>query len=219
MNIDEFDAAFNKRMGDVGSTRLWTPEEVLAFANEAEREAAERANLIEDSTTAAVCAIAGLANVATYTLHAKILQVTSVTWDGRFLDGVSRDTLNRWYPNGWKTTTGRPSHFIAPQERTLTLYAKPTEAADIEIVVYRLPLTDMAVGSDEPEIHERHHFKLLDWMQRLAYQKDDTETLDPRAGERAEARFIANFGIKIDANTRRTQLERRSHQTRMNPHW
>ena len=219
MNLAQIEEAARLRFVDAGLRRQWTSPEIRGFANQAEREACERANLIEDATTAAVCEIAGLAATATYNLHAKIIEVSSVTWDGRFLDPISRGELNRLYPNGWKARTGRPSHFIDPQQRTLTLFPIPTAAADIELIAYRYPLVDMTGDADSPEIPERYHFDLLDWMEHLAYLKDDTEALNINAAARAADRFTQKFGVKIDANTRRTQRARTPNVVRMNPHW
>lgn len=219
MNLLDLRTAARLRLQDQASGVLWEDDELDDFANLAEREACERAKLIEDATTAAVCEIAGLVNTATYNLHAKIIEVSSVTWDGRFLTGISRDQLNDQYPNGWKTRTGRPTHFIDPQQHTLTLFPIPTVAADIELIAYRYPLEDMLLNADEPEIAAIHHDGLLDWMEHLGYLKHDTETENVEAAARAEARFTQKFGVKIDANTRRTQRARRLNVVRMNPNW
>lgn len=220
--MGQLEVAFRQRMADHTDKKnnlLWTQPEVYEFANQAEREACERAFLIEDSTTSAVCQIDGEADTATYNLHTKILEVRSVRWNGRLIDGISRDLLDQCYPRGWDDKIGNPRAFIDPAQRFLTLFPIPTIDAAIKLIAFRLPLNDMTAPGNTPEIHERHHFGLLDWMEHLAYLKQDTETLDPMASAKAEARFTARFGPRVDADTRRTQRARSANQIRMNPSW
>ena len=220
MNLGQLVAKFRARVDDAVPPYLWTPDEAIDYANQAVREAAERAKLLLDSTTADVCLIDGLANTGTYNLHPKIFEIESVSWDGRFLEGVARDTLNRIYKyRGWDTITGRPTQFIDPQEKYLTLFRIPIADAPIKLVVYRYPLLDLAATTDIPEIDERYHYDLLHHMEYLAYLREDTETQDIERAERAAEKFTAAFGVKIDANMRRRQRERRSNQVRMNPDW
>lgn len=233
MTLGEILSEWRRRLDDVAAPPNWLTPEGIAYANQAEREACERAKLIHDATTPSVCSIVGLANKGTYPLHPKILEVTACAWRGRFLEGISRSQLDaerragNYYCYGWVDTaqrdwsvlTGTPQYFIDPQESYLTLVRIPTVAAPIKLSAYRYPLNDMVEPEDEPELAERHHFRLVDWMLHLAYLKRDTETYDPKAAAAAEARFTASFGPKVDAETRRTQRERRSNQTVMNPSW
>ena len=295
MNLAQLTAQFRARVDDTVATYLWPDTEVTGFANQAEREAAERAKLLlEDANTASttititqtgglatatavahpfrdqqririsgaaqaaynvdavikvtgantftfavasaapspatgtitaaslagmLCNIAGLAGTATYPLDPKVFEIKSVTWDGRFLDGIAADQLDRIYRDGWKTLTGRPTNFIDPQEKCLTLFRQPVDAAPIRVIAYRYPFVDLAGATDGPEIAEPHHFGLLDWMEYLAFIKDDTETQDLPRAERAAARFTASFGQKISANARRKQRERWGNQVQMNPNW
>lgn len=234
MTLLELLTEWRRRVDDVSAPFLWSKADGISYLNQAEREAAERAKLILDTTTKAVCDINGKANVGTYPLHPKILEIESCTWQGRFLDGKSRSQLDEgriysgyrkygWEASGvavdWRTLKGTPYFYLDPQERFLTLVRIPEVAAPIHLTAYRLPLEDMVNDTDEPELVERHHFNLVDWMCALSFLKQDTETYNPQAATEAEARFTANFGVKVSANTRRLQRERRSNQIRMNPSW
>lgn len=219
MNLGQIIAKFRNRAQDEAEPFFWEVPDLTDYANQAEREASERAKLLLDTVTTAVCQISGIINTAVYSLHPSILEIVSVTWDGTFLTGVSRNELDRTHRHGWKTTKGQPRRFIDPQEKYLTLYPIPTLAKLIELEVYRYPLAPMANDADTPEIAERHHFDLIDWMEHLAFRKDDQETQDLPRSERAAARFAANFGPKLDANTRRTQRDRSRSQVCMNPNW
>lgn len=167
-----------------------------------------------------MCNIAGLANVSVYQLPAKIIEVRSVRWQDRLLNGIDLDELNYSHRfRSWKAATGQPTHFIDPQEKYLTLFRKPTVDAPIHLAAYHYPLLDMVLDSDSPEIPEIHHFNTIDWIEYLCFSKDDTEVQDLPRADRAAAKFTVNFGPKIDANTRRSQRNRSSNQVRMSRSW
>ena len=65
MTLKELREAWRLRVHDLRGRLLWTEGEANRFANEAQREAAERAKLLYDETTKPVCTIAGKADVAT----------------------------------------------------------------------------------------------------------------------------------------------------------
>jgi len=244
MTLKDLLDEWRRRIEDTeGPPFLWSDDEGIAFANQAVKEACERANLIEDDTTPAVVSIPGQANRAIYGLHRSVIEVRSVLWNGRFLTGLARETLNNpqhrrrdWGDYGcagglffdeldwdgfrdWSTLTGTPKYFIDPQEKYVTLVPIPTIAAPIRLSVYRYPLAEMASDDDEPEIAHRHHYRLIDWMEHLAYQKQDSECFDLQKAGDKEAAFTASFGIRPDANIRRMQRARRANQVRLNPGW
>lgn len=235
MNLGQLRSNFRLRVHDLRGRLLWNDDEANLYANEAVKEAAERAKLIFDDKTSTVCSIAGKADTAVYKLHPSIFEVESCTWDGRFLGQKSRSTLDeepiytgyRRYgwdtfgtPMDWRNLKGNPDFFIFEQNaQTVTLARCPTRAAPIKLTVYRYPLDPMVADEDEPELPERYHYDLIDWMAHLAYLKQDTETFDPQAAKRAESDFVKNFGVKLDANVRRQQREGRTHQVRFNPDW
>jgi hypothetical protein len=329
MNLLDLRAAARIRIEDtVGPPYLWDDPEIDHYINQAEREACERAKLIEDDTPPSVAVavagitqtvglatahivahpffggqvvnfagatpavyngdkrvsvidvdhvgffvptattspatgtitaqpalgmptnIVGLANVGTYPLDSRVIEVRSALWNSRFLEGIARETLNdpdkmpNRYSNGfmrsyfgapswegnrdWSTATGAPHYFLDPQEAYLTLVRIPTEAAPIHLSIFRYPLMAMVAPDTtldthavvpSPEIIERHHDRLVDWVERCAYLKKDSECFDQAEADKAEARFVASFGIRPDANVRRQQRARRTNQVRMNPGW
>jgi hypothetical protein len=210
---------FRRRVDDTAAPYLWSSDESVLFANAAEREAAVRAKLLEDSTTPAVVEIDGQAQTASYPLHTKIIEVRSVTWGGRFMTGVNESVLADQYRNGWRTLTGTPTHFLDPQQHSLTLFRTPTAAKLITLSVYRLPLADMELDADAPEIPERYHIDLVPWMEHLAYSRRDADSFNPKLAAEKEAEFTARFGVRPDANVQRKQRDRRSNTVKMNPTW
>jgi hypothetical protein len=204
---------------DTAAPFLWDDAYVTLIANDAVKEAAERALLIEEDDNDNVCAIPAVAGTATYDLHPSIIKVRSVTWEGKFLTGTAREVLNERHPEGWTALTGTPCEFIDPQEKVLTLFRRPVLDGAVRLSVYRRPLEPLAEDGDVPELHERHHRGLLDWMLSLAYSRRDSDAYDPKLAATHDAAFTARFGVRLDANVLRQQRARRSNTVSMNPSW
>ena len=98
MNVADFIAAFGSELADKGEPPLWSDEEIAAYLNEAVQEACERAYLIEDRSTPAVCAIAFQPGVDTYNLHASVFEIKRLTYRGRPLDETSVEALDAELP-------------------------------------------------------------------------------------------------------------------------
>lgn len=220
MQLSELLSAWRLRVHDLRPRYLWSDDEGKRFANEAVNEAAERAKLIFDATSDEVCRIVGRASVASYELHASLIELTCVRFDGKTLTGTSRSALDQTRGTTWREATGAPSHYIADLEaHTLLLVGIPPEAKTITLEGYRLPLEPMVANDDEPEIAEKHHYGLIEWMAALSYRKEDTETFDAKAADIADRNFTRIFGPKTSASNWRTQRAKRTNQVRMNPGW
>lgn len=219
MNLLGLRTEFRILSDDTAAPFLWDDDYVTLIANEAQKEAAERALLLEDDDNENVCDIAVVAGTASYDLHPSIIQVRSVTLDGKFIRGISRETLDERHPCGWKTQTGNVESFIDPQQRTLTLFRIPAANAAAHLCVYRRPIYLLQDEGDELEIHERYHRGLLDWMLFRAYSRRDSDAFDPKLAATHEAAFTASFGARLDANVLRQQRDRVQHVVAMNPTW
>lgn len=75
--------------------------------------------------------------------------------------------------------------------------------------VYRYPLRDMEDSDDEPEIAQRHHDGLLDWILYRAYTERDIEAEAPQRAANHLAAFTARFGDRQDANVMRKHRQQR----------
>lgn len=237
MTLREILRLWRRRMDDTEKPYLWSDEDAVLFANEAEREACERALLLEeDSSGSPIVNINGKADVGTYPLDPRIIYVRSVRWGGHQLEPISRKTLDdvprrREYggyfvtPWGdttdWTTLTGTPRFFLAPQSKYLTLVRIPTSAAPIKLSVYRYPLDPMVLTDQTrgPEIPERYHVHLVDWMEHLALDNIDADKGNPARSKAKADTFTANFGPRLDADTQRRRRTRNSNQVAMNPDW
>ena len=210
MNIKAFIARFRKDTDDTVIPFFWSDAEIVDYLNEAVDEACERAKLIEDRTTVIVCSITTALNTNSYVLHPSINEIKRATFKGRLLTETSEEALDDT-DSGWETRKGAPGHYIYSPGVSLRLTPTPTEAGPIALTVYRNPLDPLTLNNDfdEPEIHQRHHLNLLDWLYRCAYLKHDSEVYNPVKSAEYEARFEALFGKRVSADVRRQQRDMR----------
>ncbi len=222
MNVGDFISAFRSDTRDISDPFLWSDEDIVRYLNEAVDEAAERALLIEDSTTAACCTITLAAGTATYELHPSVIRVKRATFGGKPLrmtsveaeddNGFGRE--NREGPEPQKI-------IVNGQVTSATFVPKPTAVGTVSLTVYRTALAplDAADLDGEPEIKAIYHPRLKNWMLRCAYLKRDAETLNEAKALEYEALFERDFGVKNSADTMRQRADRRPPVVRFNPSW
>lgn len=201
---------------------LWSRGEILTYINEAINEACERALLIEDKTTADCCQITLVAGQAAYALHASVIKVKRVTYDGRAIEETSVEALDR-DDSMWESRNGHPTAFIVG---AATIQVAPVPTADtvattptLALTVYRKPLTPLDSDTDtdgEPAILPIYHHRLLPWAYSLALRKTDTQAIDMSVADQQEAIFERSFGMRPDANVQRKRRDRRPPVTRIN---
>lgn len=228
MNVEQFIATFRSVLDDkaksleggTGDT-LWSDEEIVGYLNEAVNEVAERALLIEDHTTPAACLITLQAGVAEYALHPSVIKIKRVSWNGRPLCETSTEELD-CERLAWETLAGRPTSYIHSGADTLRLFRIPRAedlavASTLALTVYRTPLTPFSVDDpfEVPEVKALYHDRLMQWMYRCAYLKQDADAFDPNAAAKHEAAFTASFGQRPDANVQRKRRDKRPPVVRM----
>ena len=213
MNLTEILAECRGRQGDTRAPYLWSDGELVGYLNEAVNEAAEKAKLFRDSITAAICQIGVHAADLTqdYALDSRILEIYSAKLSGQSLPLRRRtkaemDALN---PDWRNETASTPWGFLTDySEGYITVHPKSNLDAMLYLSVLRLPLTQMSLTTTpipSPEIHFRHHPRLLNGMMCRAYLKEDSQTLDPqKAAEhltlwRADINEMAKGRIKLHA--------------------
>lgn len=182
--------------------------------NEGQREACERARLIRDEVTACT-QLAILADQAYVDLHRSIFEVERVLHldSGDELTEARESTLSANDRRWRERVAATPCEFIVqalPDERIrLRLVPIPTVACNLQLTVYRLPLFPMEGDGDEPEIAARHHEKLVSYAVYKALMTKDPDLYDPVKAAEHLGVFTAEFGEKVDAETRRRQRENR----------
>lgn len=233
MTRDQLVAAFRARVFDTAAPYLWSDLEAFEFLEDGYAEACERANLLRDSQTPAICEVAVVAATAAYQLDPRIISVerakldlqrtplgltATAEMDGPATRSAYRASDARYISGGWpaelgagwETRTGAPRRALLDRETNhwqLRLNPIPTEDDTLRLIVFRLPLAALG-ANDEPEFSSRLHIRLVDWMEHRAYAKKDAETADVAKANAALAMFSSAFGERIDANRRRTQQDR-----------
>lgn len=222
MDVAGFIAAFRSDLRDQQEGALWSDEDIVRYLNDAVNEAAERALLIEDSTSAECCEITLVPGTSTYALHASVIDVKRATFSGKLMARTSIEAEDESGAS-WEATTGaEPRKYIVNGNASeIRILPEPTVAGTVRLTVYRTPLEPLTTDNDmaAPEIKAVYHERLKDWVYRCAYLKRDADTLDEAEAARYEARFVAAFGERPTAKVRRNRNDRRPHVVRMNPGW
>ncbi len=214
MQVGDFIQEFREAVDDCLEPHFWPDEVIVRYLNEAVQEACERALLIEDRTTPAVCSLPVVANQATYNLHPSVLRIKRATLNGGLIDETSVEELDE-ESSRWETRQGTPRRFIFEPAAgsavpRLRLVSIPTAAGTVGLTVYRGALKPLAAErpTDVPEIPVRFHLRLLDWMFHRAYLKQDADTFDPNKAAVSLTLFEQEFGARPDANVQRKQADR-----------
>lgn len=215
MRVKELIQRFRETVDDAVDKKFWTDEEVVFHLNEAVQEACERAKLLEDRSTPGVCSITLVPGVATYDLHPSVLEIKRLVLAGRLVHETSVEHLDCTHP-GWEQRRGVPRQFLLEQANSqgaprLRLVPEPVAAGVIGLTVIRGALEPLShlIPNAEPEIHERFHTRLLDWVYHRAYLKQDAEVFNPDKAAVSLALFERAFGERPDANVQRKQRDRR----------
>lgn len=215
MKVEDFITEFRDAVDDHSEPHFWSSEIIVRYLNEAVQEACERAKLIEDRSTPAVCSITLQAGESTYLLHPSVFEIKRLSFRGRLLDETSVEELDSESP-GWESRRGNPRAFIfeqasGVQPARVRLVPTPTVADTVALTVYRGALKPLSADIDQskPEIHERFHLRLMDWMLHRAYLKQDADTFDPSKANVSLSLFVQAFGERPDANVQRKLRDRR----------
>lgn len=214
MNLSSLIAIYRTDASDKAEPYFASDEEVTGWLNEAEAEAALRGRLIHESSNPDVCQVPVIAGTASYSLHAALYELTHVAFraagDTRrqpvvlvsteYLDGTVSD---------WRDAEGTPEYAIQ-SDSGIRLVPKPTEAGALLIEGYRLPIAPMLLADKDaatPEINGAHHRHLVQWALHRGFSIPDSEVFDPARAATAEAEFTRYFGLRPDADMRRTTRE------------
>lgn len=175
--------------------RLWSQAEWLEYANDAENEACERANLLIDSTNS-LTNIAVVTSTAILTISELIIEIqrAHLLLGTEPLLETTEKVLDLTILS-WRSVTGTPRSFVRDETNKIRLFPYPIVADTLDLKVSRFPLTAMTTG-DSPEIDARYHAGLLDWMIHRAYSKNDSETLNIGKAKDYAQRFEKRFGPK-----------------------
>lgn len=221
MKVADFIEAFRDQVADHVVPPFWSDAQIVHYLNEAVQEACERAKLIEDRLTPAVCSITLVPDVATYQLHASVFEIKRATLRGRPLDETSVEEMDADC-TGWESLKGLPRAYIFEQASgarpaSIRLVRVPAQADTLALTVFRGALKPLSPDLDigKPEIPERFHERLMDWVLHRAYLKQDADTFDPDKAAVSLALFVQAFGERPDANVQRKRRDKRPPLVRM----
>jgi len=217
VNLEDLLAELRVRLDDEAQPYLWSDETLVAYLNEAEREACVRARLIYDDTTPEFTVLAVTAGNPIVALDTRVLAVDRAILDGRELDRTNVLEMDRRHHGwNWRERTGRPFEFIEEQT-SLRLAPVPQENGVLRLSLWRLPTRDMVALTDEPEIAQRFHLQMIEWAIHLAFKRRDADAEDAQRAALAAATFTAAFGERPSADVQRKQKIKRVPVVR--PQW
>lgn len=208
MNLEQLIAQFRLDAMDKAEPYLWEDPDVIQWLNEAQVEAVVRARLLLDDDTPAVTQLSVQAQKASYSLHAKLYEIVRIAFSGEGqrqqpLELVSREKLDRITPE-WRSMDAGVPRWAIQDDTRIRLVPMPARAGTLLLEGYRLPLKAMVNDTDKPEIHEAHHPYLVHWALHRAFSMPDSDGFDPQRAITAEAAFTGYFGMRPDADLRRT---------------
>jgi hypothetical protein len=196
MNLGELRARARREMKDTAKPYLISDEDIDAWLNEAEIEAARRAFLLVDSTSdAAVVDIT--AGELGGELHPSVIYVRRARLASTkrpLIPKVSR-SMDEENPSWEEASPSTPLVFVPDWQTGYFRIFPPSLVADTALLtVVRNPLATMQGDEDSPEIREHYHPMLLDWVKFRAYSQPDADLFNARLAEKHESAFIKNFG-------------------------
>lgn len=198
MKAGELLDLWRREVDDVQEPYLWSDDEGLEYADDAQNEACRRARLIVDSTTTSTCSITTVVGTATYALSPLVLRVNRVRVAGESLPlgaYMVRD-MDRVSP-GWEddTQTSTPITWIPDFESgKIRVYPAPNAITTLKLQVVRLPINALTSKDVALEIRAEYQKSLRHWMVYRGFLKRDTETYNEKAAAAALALFEREFG-------------------------
>lgn len=203
MNVGQLISQFRTTMADTQQPYLWSDVEILAYLNEAEREAVRRSRSIVDSSTPDICRIQAQAGIQSYDLDPRIIYIRRVRTSAHS-DPVCPIHFNRAdeLDDRWESAEGRVENYVTGTESgKLVLMRIPKVDQEIRLTVVREPLAEMASSSDEPELPVRYHMQLLEYVYYRAYMKHDVEESNIELARIHYGNFEQEFGSKTLASS------------------
>lgn len=223
MNLEALIGQFRVDADDVvgpAPAYLWKDEWIAGWLSEAQEEAAIRGRLLYEAADPLVCEIAIVAGTASYALHPALYEIECLRFKpasgerSRALRLVSREDMDD-LRHDWRDRTDGRVEFAIQDDTRIQLASAPQAAGVLHIEGYRLPLLVLKNDTDTPEINCAHHRHLVQWALHRAFSRPDAETIDPNRAALAEAEFTRYFGLRPDADLRRTSRHDTPHHNRV----
>ena len=212
MQLKELIRRFRVQANDKVEPYFNEDEDVIAWLNDAVKEACIRGRLLCESQNSDVCKIKVNAGRSNYDLHNSLYELTRIWFEpadgktGSFISITSAENLDRTYYRDWKSMSEFP-RFLIQDDTTIRLVPCPNIDGELQLEGYRVPLVDLDCLDDEPEINSLHHVHLIQWALAQAFSVPDAEFFDANRAAMAEQAFTEYFGQRPDSDLRRITRE------------
>ena len=203
-------ARFRSTAADTQEPYLFADPDIADWLDEAQNEACIRGRLLHESANPDVCQITLQGGESGYPLHPAIYEIDHLAYRAAGASRrapvrlVSQVWLDDHLPD-WRDREGDPEYAIQG-DTALRLVPAPITTGLLLLEGYRLPLEPISV-LDRPEIHQAHHFNLVDWALYRGYSRPDSDVMDLERAALHERAFSAYFGDRTDSDLRRITRE------------
>lgn len=217
--------------GTYDPDRFWPEAEMNGYINDVYRVIARQTRCIRDATTPAVVLISSnvtdyttyangtldatwandsssnlyQANVAPYlhTLHASIIEVEEAKRMGANGVPLRKVSSQKWRLNPqWEQVKGDPTEYATDLEsRKFAVNFRSTSNQTYQLVVRRLPITELTDDTDTPEFVEAYHDYFENGVLAKMYLKQDAEVFDPNKAVEYRKAFEADLDRIKQAET------------------
>lgn len=205
---------FRSQMKDDAVPYLWSDDDIIAYMDDAQKMFCRLTGGLADASSSMTQLAASAADASgRIATDPRILKIRDAyrTTDGEPVEVVNYEDLPT---KGLRLNTllpGDTRYLIIGMEAHLAIMlpasSDPTQV--IQLVIDRLPLKDITDQGQKIEIDAQHHQHLYLWMQHKAYLKQDSQTYDKAASDRAETAF-RNY-----CDAAKVEKDRAKHKTRV----
>ena len=201
MNLFGLKKLFRTAANDTVAPYLWTDDELIDYAADAEMEACRRAHLLVDSSSDIASANVNSGDpVVPY--DSRIIRVRRARLASCSIPlriKVQR-AMDEEVP-GWENASASTPQVLIPDWETgsYRLYPPPRIDDQLLMTTVREPMNELSDDEDEPEIARRYHRSLVNWMLYRGYMRPDLETFNPGKSRDALNAFEDEFGDKSRA--------------------
>ena len=185
---------------------------LVRFTDEAQKEACRRMDMLYDETSDPVCKIIYGAGDNGFKLDGRVTVLERVMLSGVELPKKTEEEIKTGNA-AWMSYTGKPTCYYVKQS-TIYLHPIPEFAGELNLAVYRLPLSDVRKAKGcSLEIPEEFQIGLIDWILYRTYNKRDEDLFDPNNAALYLNAFETMFGKPVPADVRLHRLESPRMQT------
>lgn len=201
MTLSDLVQSFNDFADNNANPPLWSDALIESYADQAENEACIRRPLLTTSTDVDMCDIDIVSGTSVYTKHKSVCEVyyaklTNST-DSYSLRITNIDELN-FLETDIENMSDEPKYLLLT-DSSVEVVPTPIEDGILEMSISHIPVIPMS-ESDNPTIHENHHYNLVYWMLHLGYEKQDADTFNAKKSLDYYTRFNNIFGEPRNVN-------------------